>query len=37
MRLKSGENMIFIIIFITKQKQQTNKKAGLKPAYGCVC
>jgi len=29
--------MIFIIIFITKQNQQTNKKAGLKPAYECVC
>jgi hypothetical protein len=34
MRLKNGENMIFIIIFITKQTHQTKtKKAGLKPAY----
>jgi hypothetical protein len=33
MRLKSGENMIYIIIFITN-KPTTNKqkKAGLKPA-----
>jgi len=27
MRLKSGENMIFIIIFITKQNQQTKQKS----------
>jgi len=39
---KSSENMIFIIIFITKQnppnkqikKQNKQKKAGIKPAYG---
>ena len=39
MRFKSGENMIFIIIFITKQNQQTNKQKKLalnQPMGVCV-
>ena len=33
MRLKSGENMIFIIIFITNKPTNKTKKLALKPAY----